>query len=317
MSKDVTNAVVVDHNESERLVIRQVELAPPHLDEVTVRVSAISLNRGEVKRALTASPAGSRPGWDFVGVIEDANEVSGAPPAGTRVVGLRLAGAWAERVHAPLNAIAVIPDDITDAQAATLPVAGLTALYALRKGGLLIGKKVLVDGASGGLGQLVVQLAAASGAEVFSHIRQEEARPIVEPWSSGGVIVGPTLEAARASGPYELIIDSVGGSTLSAAMTMLPANGICITLGATAGDPIAVESRALLDSPGASVQSMLVFNEIGPGNQAAEGLAILLRLISRGLLVPQVSVEAPWTAIGDIARQLMDRRFHAKAILHL
>ena len=63
-------------------------------------------------------------------------------------------GAWAERIRAPSHAVAALPDAVTDAQAATLPVAGLTALHALRQGGLLLGRKVLVDGATGGVGHL-------------------------------------------------------------------------------------------------------------------------------------------------------------------
>ena len=72
-------------------------------------------------------------------------------------------GAWAERIRAPSHAVAALPDAVTDAQAATLPVAGLTALHALRQGGLLLGRKVLVDGATGGVGHLAVQLAADRG----------------------------------------------------------------------------------------------------------------------------------------------------------
>jgi hypothetical protein len=99
-------------------------------------------------------------------VVEDDCGVAGAPKVGARIVGVLGVGAWAERVNAPLHSIALIPDEVSDAQAASLPVAGLTALHALRKGGLLLGKKVLVDGASGGVGQFAVQLAAASGARV-------------------------------------------------------------------------------------------------------------------------------------------------------
>ena len=65
----------------------------------------------------------------------------------------------------PSHAVAALPDKVTDAQAATLPVAGLTALHALRQGGLLLGRKVLVDGATGGVGHLAVQLAATAGAD--------------------------------------------------------------------------------------------------------------------------------------------------------
>ena len=60
-----------------------------------------------------------------------------------------------------------------------MPVAGLTALHALRQGGLLLGQKVLIDGTSGGVGHLAVQLAAASGAIVCGHVRREELRKTV------------------------------------------------------------------------------------------------------------------------------------------
>src|SRR4029077_14839793 len=110
-------------------------------------------------------------------------------------------------------------------------VAGLTALHALRKGGLLLGKKVLVDGASGGVGHLAVQLAKASGAVVYGHIRREDQRALIEKSCTGGVIVGPTLEAARASGPFDHILDSLGGATLASALTMLRAGGMCVTFG--------------------------------------------------------------------------------------
>jgi len=108
---------------------------------VTVRGTAVSLNRGETKRALTVAPTGARPGWDLAGTVENTNDVVGAPASGTRVVGTVPAGAWAERVHMPLASMAVLPDRVSDAQAATLPVAGLTALHELRRGGLILAGK--------------------------------------------------------------------------------------------------------------------------------------------------------------------------------
>src|SRR5207247_11345890 len=81
------------------------------------------------------------------------------PRVGARVVGLLPEGAWAERVAVPTHALAALPDKVTFAQAATLPVAGLTALYALAKRGPLLGRRVLVTGATGGGGYFADQLA--------------------------------------------------------------------------------------------------------------------------------------------------------------
>ena len=93
-------------------------------------------------------------------------------------------------------------------QAATLPVAGLTALHALRQGGLLLGRKVLVDGASGGVGHLACQLAAAAGALVWGHVRREEYRAAVAEWCGERVVLGRDLAAAKPHGPFWLILDS-------------------------------------------------------------------------------------------------------------
>ncbi len=156
-------AIVVDPAAPGRLAIKPVELRDPDRDEVGVRVTAISLNRGETRRALQAAEPGWQPGWDFAGVVETAAVDSSGPKPGTRVVGILPSGAWAERVNCRTHAVAALPDAVSDAEAATLPVAGLTALHALRQGGLLLGRKLLVDGASGGVGHLACQLAAAAG----------------------------------------------------------------------------------------------------------------------------------------------------------
>src|SRR6266567_2570767 len=144
-------AVVVDPAASGKLTICPVELRDPDRDEVAVRVSAVSLNRGETRRALQVAEPGWRPGWDFAGTVDTAAADGSGPKPGTRVVGMLPSGAWAERVNCRTHAVAVLPDAVSDAEAATLPVGGLTALHALRQGGLLLGRKVLVDGATGGV----------------------------------------------------------------------------------------------------------------------------------------------------------------------
>src|SRR5438309_321756 len=224
-------AVVVDPTAPGKLAVKPVELREPDRDEVGVRVTAISLNRGETRRALQVAEPGWRPGWDFAGVVETEAADSSGPKPGTRVVGLLPSGAWAERVNCRSHAVAALPDKVRDAEAATLPVAGLTALHALRQGGLLLGRKVLVDGASGGVGHLACQLAAAAGALVWGHVRRSEYQEAVAEWCDGRVVLGRDLAAAKPHGPFWLIVDSLGGPALSAALGMLQPNGTCVTLG--------------------------------------------------------------------------------------
>ena len=111
---DQVKAVVVDANAPGRLSVQPARLAPAAPTDVTVRVTAISLNRGEVKRAVTMSEPGARPGWDFAGVVEEAAKQGGGPPAGARVVGILLSGGWAERVRVPVQNVAVLPDGVQD-----------------------------------------------------------------------------------------------------------------------------------------------------------------------------------------------------------
>jgi len=120
-------AVVVDPETSGRLVISPVAAPVPDRGGAVVRVRAISLNRGEVRRAGVAA-AGWRPGWDLAGEVERAAADGSGPRVGARVVGLLPEGAWAERVAVPAHTLAELPEKVTFSQAATLPVAGLTAL---------------------------------------------------------------------------------------------------------------------------------------------------------------------------------------------
>ena len=310
-------AIVVDPAAPGRLAIKSVELRDPDRDEVVVKVTAISLNRGETRRAVQQAESGWRPGWDFAGVVEAEAADGSGPRAGTRVVGLLPSGAWAERVNCRSAAVAALPDAVSDAQASTLPVAGLTALHALRQGGLLLGRKVLVDGASGGVGHLACQLALAAGAIVWGHVRREEHRVEVAGWCGGRVVVGSDLGAAKGQGPFWLILDSVGGAALSAAMGMLAPNGTCVTFGVSESATASIESRAFFGAGGARLYGLTLFHELMSVERAGIGLALLAAEIASGRLKPQIAVEADWSEIGAIAQRLIDREFTGKAVLHI
>jgi NADPH2:quinone reductase len=312
-----TRAIVVDPSSNERLAIKSVPLAAANRDEVTVRVRAISLNRGEVNRAVRSAEPGWRPGWDFAGTVEATAPDGDGPSVGTRVVGLLASGAWAETIRVPKDSVAALPDGVTDAQAATLPVAGLTALHALRQGGLLLGRKVLIDGASGGVGHLACQLAAASGAIVHGHVRNAKFQQMVAAWCGDRTIVAPDLAAAAPMGPFHLILDSVGGSALGAALGMLRGDGTCVTFGVSESPNATFDSAAFFRSGGSRLYGLVLFAELKKVEPASEGLAILAGLIARGTLRPRIEIEASWTEIGAVARQLLDRSFMGKAVLHL
>ncbi len=316
MSREV-RAVVVDPAAPGKLAIKPVELRDPDRDEVAVRVTAISLNRGETRRAVQQAEPGWRPGWDFVGVTEAAAADGSGPSPGTRVVGLVPSGAWTERVNCRTHAVAALPDAVGDAEAATLPVAGLTALHALRQGGLLLGRKVLVDGASGGVGHLACQLAIAAGAQVWGHVRREEYRTAVAEWCGERVVLGRELAAAKPHGPFWLILDSLGGSALGAALGMLQAGGTCVTFGVSDAAQATFQSRDFFAAGGVRLYGLTLFHELMSVERAGIGLALLADLIAAKKVRPQIAVEAPWSEVGSVARRLIDRDFTGKAVLHV
>ena len=305
-------AVVVDPEAPGRLVIRAVPEPAPDRGEAVVRVRALSLNRGEVRRAGTAAP-GWRPGWDLAGTVERAAADGSGPRPGTRVVGLLPEGAWAERVAVPTHALADLPDKVTLSQAATFPVAGLTALYALAKRGSILGRRVLITGATGGVGDFAVQLARLAGAHVTASVRRAEQAGDVRQLGAHEVVVGDTIPATPR---YDLVIESVGGRTLGTALAALERGGMCVTLGVSASAEVTFDARAFFVGGRTTLYGFYLFVEQG-NDPAGEGLRRLGELVATGHLTPHVSLERPWTEIGQVAQDLMARRFPGKAVLTL
>lgn len=309
-------AVVVDPHITGRLAIREVDVPSLTSSEALVRVSALSLNLGEVRRALTMAEAGWRPGWDIAGVVEKAAADGSGPKAGARVVGLVPAGGWSELVPVPTHSLAEIPQSVSFAQAATLPVAGLTALYALAQGGFLLGKSVLVTGASGGVGHLGCQLARQAGARIIASVRSAERVALVKEAGAHEVAIGADLSSAVAFGPYDLILESVGGRSLSNALTMLAQDGVCVLYGVSESPEVSFEARRFMMIGGACLYGLILFHEI-KRRPASQGLSQLLRLVEDGRLRPAIEVEAPWTQIADVANRLYDRKIAGKAVLQV
>jgi NADPH:quinone reductase len=305
-------AVVVDPEAPDRLVLRAVPDPVPDRGEAIVRVRAISLNRGEVRRS-TMAPAGWRPGWDLAGHVERAAADGSGPAAGARVVGLLGEGAWAERVAVPTHALAALPDKVTFSQASTFPVAGLTALHALARGGLLLGRRVLVTGATGGVGDFAVQLARLAGAHVTASARRADQKPALAELGAHEVVVGDEIPA---SPKYDLVIDSVGGKTLGTALAALDRGGACVTLGVSASSEVTFDARQFFVTGRTTLHGFYLFMELG-SEPASVGLRRLADLVAAGQLAPHVSVERPWAEIAQVAQDLMARRFPGKAVLTL
>ncbi|CAA9466469.1 MAG: Oxidoreductase [uncultured Rubrobacteraceae bacterium] len=306
-------AVLVDRGAPANLSLGEMRETTPAPSEALVRVAAISLNRGEVRRAQEAEP-GFNPGWDLAGTVERPAADGTGPQTGARVVGFLPSGAWAELAAVPINALAELPERVSFEQAATLPVAGLTALYTLEKGGGMLGRSVLITGASGGAGHFAVQLARLSGARVVALVRREEHKELVREAGAHQVVVGESAEGAGRFGSYHLILESVGGRVLGDAMSMLAPGGICVTFGSSGEPETSFDARSFYLAGGVKLYGFIVFHEV-LAHPASDGLARLSRLVDEGRLVPHVSVEAPWEEVGEVAQKLLDRGYTGKAVL--
>jgi NADPH:quinone reductase len=309
-------ALVVEPESPSRLALREVEEPAPGPSEALVRVAAISLNRGEVRRAMSTAEPGFRPGWDLAGTVERPAQDASGPPRGARVVGLLESGAWAQLAAVPTNALAQLPEGVSFAQAATLPVAGLTALYALEKGGGLVGRNVLITGASGGVGLFACRLARISGAGVVGVIRRAEREATVREAGAHEVVIGEDASAAREHGPYDLVLESVGGEALGNALSMLAMGGTCVAFGVSAAAETTFDVRTFYFTGGARLYGFILFHET-LANPASGGLARLLQLVADNSLLPRIELEAPWTEIGEVAGRLIDRDYAGKAVLHV
>ncbi len=309
-------AIIADPAVPGHLVIEEVHDPSPLPSEALVQVKAISLNRGEVH--MTRTPrANWRPGWDLSGIVVQPASNGSGPKVGERVVGLVRSGAWAEYAAVPTNQMAVLPDTVTFAQAATLPVAGLTALHALWKGGFLLERNILITGATGGVGDFAIQLAKLSGAQVTAHIRRVDQEEAVRTAGTANVVIGDHLADARKYGPYALILDSVGGSVLADCLGLVSEGTKIISFGTSAGNQVTFNAASFFGTGITTLYGLILFDELRTVESADLGLTRLAKMISEGKLTPRIGLETSWNDVDTVAQQLLDRRFPGKAVLHV
>jgi NADPH:quinone reductase-like Zn-dependent oxidoreductase len=306
-------AVVAEPNHPGALVIADVDEPNPDSDEVVMSVRTFSLNRGELRRAQ-AGAAGQRIGWDTVGVVHTAARDGSGPPAGARVCAFsrRMQG-WSERVALPTRDLAVIPDAVSDEDASTLPVAGLTALYTLERCSRLLAARVLVTGASGGVGYFACQLARLMGAHVTSILRRPQHQAMVE---ATGAEVFIDADGSRLGDlePFHAIIDGVGGAQLGRLASRLSEGGRLILYGVSAGADTELGLRELMFTGDGRIEGFHLYRE-SEVESASRGLTRLMSLMAEGRLQTVVSSVSAWTDVAEVAQGLINRDFAGKAVL--
>ena len=289
---------ITDADAPAGLARRELPEPSPSPSDVLVEVRAYAVNRGELN-LLLQRPKGWTPGQDVAGVVVHAAADGKGPSPGTRVVGAADQGGWSERVVVPSHRVAPIPDNVSFADAAALPVAGLTALRALRTGGPLLGRRVLITGASGGVGIFAVQLAAVAGAHVTAHVRGPHR--VDEVRALGADLVVTTLGGI--SERFDLVLDGVGGQVLVDALHHLAPGGTVTAYGMASGEKAAL---AFTDLRGATNARLIGFFVYATDvSTFGEDLGYMAGLIGAGRMkVPGPRLDWTQTTQGiDLLRQ--------------
>jgi len=304
-------ALINTPNGAAPVELREVPEPLPAAHEAVVAIRAFALNRGEL-RLMQARPEGWRPGQDVSGVVVAAAADGSGPKTGTPVVALIDGAGWAERAAAPAHRLAALANHVDFAAAAALPIAGLTALRALRHGGSLLGQRVLVTGAAGGVGHFAVQLAAHSGARVTAVVGSAERGRSLAGLGAAAIVEG----IDQAEGPFALILESVGGASLAAALRLVEPGGTIVAYGNSSGEPTSVSFRDFAEHQNARLQSLFVYTT-APEAAFAPDLAVLAGLLADGALKPLVERQRNWREVPEAAIALRERRIAGKAVFRV
>jgi NADPH:quinone reductase-like Zn-dependent oxidoreductase len=281
-------------------------------DEVLIRIGAVSLNRGEI-RTVARAPEGTIPGWDVAGrVVAPATNRKG-PGEGARIAALLRGGGWAELAVVPTAQAALVPDDVDLEVAATLPIAALTVVRAVDVAGRLLGKRVLVTGGSGGVGQFAIQLGAIAGGQVCAvSSRQSEHEHLK---GLGAAEIVASIDDAR--GEFDLVLESVGGPSLAKAVELVARGGVVVTIGNSSERDTTLNARDIYSKGAARIYGLLIFEEIESGRIGARELEQLMDLVRAGRLRAPVAVRRSWTELPETINDLERRAFAGKAVLQV
>jgi NADPH:quinone reductase-like Zn-dependent oxidoreductase len=289
--------------------LSDVDEVSPAAGEAVIEVAAFSVNRGETF-LLENPPDGWRPGKDIAGRVVRAAADGTGPPPGRRVVGHPPSHGWAERVAVRASALAELPDEVASVTAAALPLAGLTALRLLRAAGPLIGRRLLVTGASGGVGHYVTELAIASGAEVTAVSASQERGAKLT--ALGATVVS---DPADAPGRYDVVMESVGGQSLAAARRKARTSGIVLWFGQASRTPATIDFFDWID--GTAGAPVVAFHYQRRDFAEDGDLATLVRLTAAGRLHPEIGALLSWEHTPDMIDAIRQRRLRGNAVLTL
>jgi NADPH:quinone reductase-like Zn-dependent oxidoreductase len=307
------------------LELEDIEKPIPADNEVLVKIKAAAVNpldwhymRGEpyIMRLIGSglgSPKSPRLGVDFSGTVEAVgSQVTQFKPGDDVFGGAN--GAYAEYVTiAEDKGIVLKPANMTFEQAASVPIAAITALQALRdKGQIQPGHKVLINGASGGVGTFAVQIAKTYGAEVTGVCSGRNAE-MVRSLGADHVIDYKKDDYTQSGQKYDLIIDMVGNHSLSENRKVMTANGKFIIIGGAKGNwlgPLVAPIKAMIYSPFIDQEFVMFIAKM-----RKQDLADLGELMKSGEVTPVIDRSYPLNEVADAIRYSEQGHARGKIII--
>lgn len=301
-----TRALIVDPSAPDRIGFGKIVDPVPGPQQVLVDVLYASLNYADLNNARNGRVSAGAPlGLDAAGIVLQGTADGSGPAAGSHVV-LFADGAFAKQVAVDVQSVAEVPDGVGLAEAAALPTAGLAALRSLRSAAVAPGKRVLVTGASGGVGRYAVQLAAHVGAHVIASVGSPARGDGLASAGADEVVIG--LDDIKE--PVDVVVETVGGPHLVAAWELLGPGGSLQSIGWTSGEPAAFPPYATVGPPKTLMSYVNQF-------AAADDLAELVQLVAEGVLVPELGWQGSWERFGEAADALRGRQVAGKAVFAL
>ncbi|MBT2498770.1 NAD(P)-dependent alcohol dehydrogenase [Agromyces sp. ISL-38] len=317
----------------ELLSLAEVAAPVPAADEVLIRVQAVAVSvgdvfllRGEPRIVRTVSglrrPKQEILGRDVAGVVEAVGEQVTRFRVGDAVYGESDQGGWAELVAVPERFVALRPGNVDAVHAAAVPVSGTTALQGLRLAGVKAGQHVLVNGASGGVGGFVVQLAKAMGAEVTGvasaakadHVRAIGADHVID-YAAEDFTAAAGRAGERDAGRYDVIFDLVANHSLSSLRRALTRRGTLILSAGSGGRVLGPLGRIAA----ASVVSPFVSQRLRPlaATRNGDDLAELTGRIESGAVRPVVDEVFPLERTAAAVERLESGTVRGKVVIEV
>lgn len=257
------------------------------------------------------------PGSEVAGEVVTAPEGSGFSP-GDRVAGFCMLGGFAEYAVTQPDMTFHLPDSVSFEQGASVPLNYLTAYFALvERGRIAPGERVLVHGAAGGVGTASIQVAKAFGAGHVIAVTStaEKGAVAIDAGADEFVLADGFLDAVKASGKVDLVVDPVGGDRFTDSLRSLREDGRLLVIGFTAGDiPEVKVNRLLLNNLSVVGVGWGAYALARPGHVAQEWAAIAPHLES-GALTPPIGATFGLDEAAQALATIDERRATGKVLL--